>query len=97
MHSRIPHCIFVLIQDVFSPIGPASFFLKFLKVGCPASKALFQQDGVVSVVEVRDIFISDAYSQITNAAAEDPVDGTIEESRGQYAHLTDTIRQKSVR
>ena len=44
---------------------------KFMKAGCSASCTLFEQDGVVSVLEVREIFISDVYySQITSAVAE---------------------------
>ena len=57
--------------------------LKFLEAGYPASRALSEQDGVVSVVEGREIFIPDVYSQIISAAAEDAVDGTIEKSRNQ--------------
>ena len=53
------------------PIVPASSpnFLSFVV------QPLFDQNDVVSVVEVRAIFISDVYSQITTAAADDPVDG----------------------
>ena len=63
---------------------------KFLMALYPASWALFEQDGIVSVVELREIFVSDVHSQITNAAAEDSVAGTVEESRSRYAPLTDT-------
>ena len=49
----------------------SSLVVKFRKVGYPASRAFFEQDGIISVVEVREIFISDVYSQITSAAADD--------------------------
>ena len=52
---------------------------------------LFAQDGIVSVAEVREIYISDVNSRITSAVADIPVDGTTEEKSGQYAPLTDTV------
>ena len=60
----------------------SDLFFKLVKAGCPASWAVFALDCVVSVVKIREIFISDVHNQITTAAAEDPVDGTAEESRG---------------
>ena len=39
---------------------------KLPKAGFPASRDIFEKDGVVSVVEVREIFICDVYSQITD-------------------------------
>ena len=78
-------CIFVLTQHVCSPIVP-----KFLKADCPSFRVIFEQDSIISVVMVREILISDVYLHITRAAAENPVDGTSEESRIQYAPLTDT-------
>ena len=48
---------------------------------------LIEQDGVVSVIESREMFVSDLYSQITITAAEDPFDGTAVESRDQFCTL----------
>ena len=75
-------CIFVLTQNVCGPIVPASSS-NFLRLVVQPPRLLFDRDDVVSVVEVRAIFISDVYSHITRAAAEDPVDGTTEESSDQ--------------
>ena len=81
-------CIFVLTRDVQPHYS--GLILKFLKACCPASMAFFEHDGVVSVAKARKIFISDVYSQITSAAAEDPVNDMAEESRSQYAPSMDT-------
>ena len=63
---------------------------KFLKTSCPTACALIEQVGVVGAVDVGDILMSDVCSWITSTTAEDPVDGMGEESKGQYAPLTDT-------
>ena len=72
---------FALTQDMCSPIFLATS--KFLKAGCLTSRALFEMNGIVR--QRSRGFISYFYSQITSSAAEDPVGGTAEESRGQYA------------
>ena len=57
---------------------------ELLKAGCSVSWTLFKHGGIVSVIEVCEMLISDMYSTITIAAAEDPVNGMAEESRDQY-------------
>ena len=63
---------------------------KFLKVGCPDYRSFFEQNGVVRVVDVREIFVSEVYFQITSTAAEDAVDGMAEESMSQSSPLMNT-------
>ena len=72
---------------------------KFLKAVSSAFWALFEQDGVVSVVEVHTILISDVYFHITSAVADDPVDGAAEESGANMHPLRtpDAVRKLSDR
>ena len=65
-------CIVVLIRDVCNPIVPVLVF-KFLKVGCPGPWTRTGRRRQRS--RGREILISDVYSQIASAAAEDSVDG----------------------
>ena len=84
------HVLYLCFDPVCVQAHCSGLVFKFLKADCSASRTLSEQDCIVSVVEVRKIFISDINSQITSAVAEDPVDDKTEESRGQHTPLTDT-------